>query len=111
MNTTLVCVINPFCKRLQAGIICPHMQSIPAQNLRIQPPLALPPLRRLEQLPPISPLTVSSLPIPTYPIRPIPQKMTNTLTQFIPPSPQTKLLPTNPSPFRQILIRQRIAYS
>ena len=112
MDTALVCRINPVCKRLQAGIICPHMQSVPAQGFRIQPPQVLPPLRRVTRLPPVSPVLLPPPP-PTpllLPIRPIPQKTLSTPIHFTPPSPQTTLVPTNSSSFRPILIRQRLTY-
>lgn len=129
MDSTLVCRINPFCKRLQTGIICPHMQGVSTSKIFIQP---LPPLRRLPPLqhPPVSPITVfpSTTTVPQVippppppspvirtqqpllhqplPIRQIPLQSSSPL----PPLRSSQPLSTGPSPFRPILIRQRTTY-
>ena len=134
MDSSLVCRINPFCKRLQAGIICPHMQAIPASHLHMQ---QLPPLHRSRnfhqplQLPPISPVqvfpqtrVVAPPPSPTSPVmslslslsqpRPI-RAIAEHISRTSPQNPEylsqpVKLLPRSSSSFRPILIRQRVTY-
>ena len=66
MDLQMACLMNPSCKHLQDGVICPHMQGIRISPLQVQ---LLPRLRRVV-LPPVQPPVRQPRP-PPVPLQPL----------------------------------------